>query len=186
MTMPYLIKAPLKLFFSEVNNNNRQSFEKEFNLTSEAEVDPIGYWVKLKKASGEIDDSLKVVVDMLVELNRKIDKLENILMQNNNKQLIILDFAIMIESIGFEHFQLDLKLLEAEQKINLILNNKNHENIYYGRVDLNVYPQRDVPILFKILDNGLCHIEKIHEKDERDWASYFRAKERVMIREGRK
>lgn len=171
---PYLVKTHLKLIYSEFNEFNSDIFNKEFITLSEVEVDPIGHWVKLKKASGEIDDSIKILVDMLVELNRKVERLEISLNQNNKKVYASLNFSDEVLSIGFEHFQL-------KENSNLVV-----DNLYYGRLNLQTYPPREFPIFFKFLQNGLCHIERIHERDEKDWASYFRAKERIMIREGRK
>jgi hypothetical protein len=168
---PYLIQAPIKINFSEINNENYKIFEHEFYSLSEAEADPIAHWIKLRKASGEIDDNLKIVVDMLVELNRKIDRLENIIKKDNIIKFVLLDFTGDIESIGFEYFKLSQNLSQDKK--------------YYGRINLNIYPPREIPMFFKVNDN-LCKIEKMHERDERDWASYLRAKERVIIREGRK
>ena len=46
---PYLIKAPIKINFSEINNENYKILEHEFYSLSEAEADPIAHWIKLKK-----------------------------------------------------------------------------------------------------------------------------------------
>ncbi len=170
MDKPYLVKTHIKIMYSIY----KTIFEKEFLNLSEAEVDSIGHWVKLKKASGEIDNSLKVVVDMLVELNRKIERLEHSLNQNHDKKLEELDFLDEVIFIGFEHFQL-------QETTNLKV-----DNLYYGRINLQTYPPREFPVFFRFLENGLCYIERMHERDEKDWASYFRAKERIMIREGKK
>jgi hypothetical protein len=74
--------------------------------------------------------------------------------------------------VGFHHFQI------ADQKLNI-------GKMYYGRIDFKVYPERDIPVFFKAIDENLVEIKKIHIKDETDWGTFFRARERVMIREQR-
>jgi hypothetical protein len=74
--------------------------------------------------------------------------------------------------VGFHHFQI------ADQKLDI-------GKMYYGRIDFKVYPERDIPVFFKAIDENLVEIKKIHVRDETDWGTFFRARERVMIREQR-
>jgi len=55
--------------------------------------------------------------------------------------------------------------------------------LYYGRVSMPVHPKRDVAIFFQAESKTLAKIVKIHERDEKEWASYMTARERVLIRE---
>jgi len=77
-----------------------------------------------------------------------------------------------IESIGFEHFKLKEPLLQAGK-------------VYYGRVAMPVHPKRDIGIFFKALSPQLAEIVKIHDRDEKEWAAYMTARERILIREAR-
>jgi len=172
MEKPYLVDAPLKITFEIVSEENREMFQKEFNSLSEAEADPIGHWLKIKKAKGETQDSDEVILELLVELNRKIDRLEQIIKGEESK-LIPLKNSGVIDSINFTQFQL--------KNIQL-----TPDTLYYGRVELKIYPQRDIPIFFKAVSNNLAEIDKMHNRDEQDWGIYFRARERVMIRERRR
>jgi len=172
MEQHYLVNAPMKLVYNSVSDENREIFDNEFQSLSESEIDPIGYWLKMKRAKGETQDSDEVILEILVELNRKIDKLEQ-LIKGEKSSLLSLSTEGTIEKINFTHFQI--------KDNNLIPN-----QLYYGRAELKVYPQRDMPIFFKAISNNLAEIQKIHHRDEQDWGSYFRARERVMIRERRK
>jgi hypothetical protein len=77
-----------------------------------------------------------------------------------------------IDSIGFEHFNLSKDILHAGVA-------------YYGRIEMPVHPKRDVGVFFKALSPTLVEIVKMHEADEKEWASYMTARERVQIREAR-
>ncbi len=170
--VPYLVKAPLVISFEKISEDREEEFEREFQSLSEVDSDAIGHWLKLQKAKGETGDTDEVVLNLLVELHRKIDKLEKIILKGD-KRLLKLDITSRIEEIGFHHFQLEESSFEENA-------------IYYGRVEMVTYPQRELPIFFKAVNTKLAKVNSIHEKDEVDWASYFRARERIMIRERRK
>lgn len=168
----YFVSAPLNITFEELDDNNKAIFNAEFNALSEVEIDPIGHWLKMKKAKGETEESDAVLLDLIMELHRKIDRLET-LIKGENIEIEPLEKIEKIESVGFNHFQLESTSLIKG-------------NIYYGRVSLKSYPQRDIPIFFKALSENIAIFDSIHERDEKDWGIYFRARERVMIREKRR
>ncbi|MBA1438424.1 MAG: hypothetical protein FAF05_05500, partial [Epsilonproteobacteria bacterium] len=55
--------------------------------------------------------------------------------------------------------------------------------IYYGRIEMPVHPKRDVGVFFEAQSPTLAHLVRMHERDEKEWAAYMTARERVMIRE---
>ena len=107
----------------------------------------------------------------MVELHRKIDGLE-MLIKNEKPKRVSLSYEAHIESIGFEHFKLKEELLETGE-------------LYYARILMPVHPKRDVGVFFKALDSSLAEIVKIHDRDEKEWAGYMTARERVLIREAK-
>jgi len=163
-----LVPAPINLVYDEVSNNP-EDFEREFNQMSESDDDSIGQWLKLAKARGETSESDPVMLNLMVELYRKMEKIEQILTMSTPKRLSLVNEA-MIESIGFEHFKLTEGVLEVGKK-------------YYGRVEMPIHPKRDIPIYFEAVDSSLAKIIQIHDRDEKEWASYMTARERVMIRQ---
>jgi hypothetical protein len=171
MERPYLVKASLDILFEEVTDIRKKEFNWEFSNLTELEVDPIGHWLKMKKAKGETQDSDEVLIELVVDLHRKVDKLEK-LIQGKVEKLLDLKNSAIIDMVGFHHFQI------ADQKLDI-------GKMYYGRIDFKVYPERDIPVFFKAIDENLVEIKKIHIKDETDWGTFFRARERVMIREQR-
>ncbi|MGM0622439.1 MAG: hypothetical protein ACQESH_00285 [Campylobacterota bacterium] len=165
--MPRLVKAPIEIEF-DLFNSNQKVFEREYHSLTETDNDPVGQWIKLAKAKGETDVD-EVLLKLIVELHRKVDKLTEII-KDEVPQKVKLSHHELIDSIGFEHFSFEKPILQKE-------------GIYYGRVLMPIFPQKDVPVIFKAQSQTLAHIIKIHSGDEKEWAAYFTARERVMIRE---
>jgi hypothetical protein len=169
---PYLVEAPLSLQIEEVSEERLEDFKREFQSLSEIDSDAIGHWMKMQKARGATAETDEAVLNLLVELYRKIDKLEKIITKGE-KRLLPLSTDVRIEKIGFHNFEL--------KEANLVSGKS-----YYGRINMITYPQRELPIFFKATDSQLAEITEIHNRDENDWATYFRARERIMIRERKK
>lgn len=165
-----LVAAHISMAFDELSIDE-EGFNKEFSQLSESDDDPISQWLKLAKGRGETTESDPVLLNLIVELHRKIDSLEMFLKDEKPKR-VSLRYKVDIESIGFEHFKVSEDMFEAGVE-------------YYGRVEMPVHPKRDVAIFFKALDSTLAEITKIHERDEKEWGVYLTARERVLIREAK-
>lgn len=166
MNTPRLVKAPISLVYDVANNDLH---EREYHTLSEADDDAIGQWLKLAKARGETSESDPIALKLLVELHRKIDNLER-LIKNEKPSRVALSSCANIDSIGFGYFKLEDESLEQGTK-------------YYGRITMPTYPQREIGVFFISIDSSLAKIEKIHDRDEKEWGAYVTARERVMIRE---
>ena len=166
MSTPRLVKAPISLVYDIAN---AELHEREYHSLSEADDDAIGQWLKLAKAKGETSESDPVALRLLVELHRKVDSLER-LIKNEKSPRIGLSSSAQIESIGFGYFYLEEAALQEDES-------------YYGRITMPTYPQREIGVFFKAVDNNLAKLEKIHDRDEKEWGAYVTARERVMIRE---
>jgi len=165
-----LVPTHISMTYDKLSTNE-ENFKKEFSQLSESDDDPISQWLKLAKGRGETAESDPVLLNLIVELHRKIDALEMYL-KNEKPKRVYLQHKIDIESIGFEHFKVNADIFEAGVE-------------YYGRVEMPVHPKRDVPIFFKAIDPSLAEITKIHERDEKEWGAYLTARERVLIREAK-
>jgi len=165
---PRLVPAPISILFSKMSVD-KKAYEREFNQLSESDDNPINQWLKLAKARGETYDTDPVLLQLIVELHKKLDALEMFL-KNETPKRVSLTSKALIDEIGFEHFNLSEEVLEKGR-------------IYYGRVEMPVYPKRDIGIFFKALNPTLAKIVKMHERDEREWSAYMTARERVLIRE---
>jgi hypothetical protein len=165
-----LVSAPISLVYSE-ESLDKEAYLREFSLLSESDDNPINQWLKLAKGRGETNETDPVLLNLVVELHRKIDALEMFL-KNETPVRVSMTHKIKIESIGFDHFKIESADLEPGKA-------------YYGRVEMPVHPKRDVPIFFRAVDESLCEIVKIHERDEKEWGVYLTARERVLIREAK-
>ena len=165
---PRLVPAPISILFSKVSVD-KKAYEREFNQLSESDDNPINQWLKLAKARGETYDTDPVLLQLIVELHKKLDALEMFL-KNETPKRVSLTSKALIDEIGFEHFNLSEEILEKGR-------------VYYGRVEMPVYPKRDIGIFFKAINPTLAKIVKMHERDEREWSAYMTARERVLIRE---
>ncbi len=165
-----LIPAPISLVYSEASLD-KEAFLREYSQLSESDDDPISQWLKLAKGRGETSETDPVLLNLVVELHRKIDALEMFL-KNETPKRVSLTSQTKIESIGFDHFKLESDVLEEGKE-------------YYGRVEMPVHPKRDVAVFFKALDKSLVQITKIHERDEKEWGVYLTARDRVLIREAK-
>ncbi len=162
-----LIEAPLEMVFESVSADP-QEYEREYVHLGESEDDALGQWLRNARAKGETGDSDPVVIHLLVELYRKMDRLENLLTHTTPKR-VSLSRAGAIGRIGFEHFEFVGALL-------------NPGEYYYGRVELPVYPKRETALFFEALSPVLAKISRIHPRDENEWGAYMMARERAMIR----
>ena len=165
-----LVKAPINILFS-MTSLDEDIYQREYQQLSESDENPINQWLKQAKARGDTVETDPVLLNLVVELHRKIDALEQFLRNEEPVRISLTDKA-EIESIGFEHFKLSSDILEEGR-------------LYYGRVEMPVHPKRDVAIFFEAVDESLAHITKIHDRDERDWGAYLTARERVLIREAK-
>ena len=170
MSRPRLVPAPISIVFSEIQEN-KEEFLREFHKLSESDENPINQWLKTAKARGETADTDPVLLQLIVELHNKIDALEMFLKDEKPVRLSLLNSA-EIDSIGFEHFNLAKNVLVQNRE-------------YYGRIEMPVHPKRDVGVFFTAQSESLARTTKIHERDEKEWASYMTARERVLIREAK-
>jgi len=165
-----LVLAPISIVFSAVGDD-REIYEREYHQLGESDDNALHQWLKLAKARGETADTDPVLLNLIVELHNKFDALEMFL-KNEAPKRVSLSVKADIESIGFEHFNLQDCLLDEGKE-------------YYGRVEMPVHPKRDIGIFFVAQSQTLAHITKIHERDEKEWSAYLTARERVLIREAR-
>lgn len=144
-------------------------FRKEFDKLSELEDDAIGQWLKMAKARGETKESDTVLINLIMELHRKVDSLTNIV-KNEDRVLEALSKKTPVTGLGHGFFQSEGAAFEVGRE-------------YYGRIDLAVFPTRTMGFYFEAKEQDICMIKLMHERDIRDWDSYVAARERTLIRE---
>ncbi|MFA6192340.1 MAG: hypothetical protein WC665_08315 [Sulfurimonas sp.] len=167
---PRLVPAQINISFSEAASE-AEAYENEYYKLIESDNNPINQWVKHAKTRGDVHGTDPILLNLLVELHNKIDALERFL-KHEEPSMVPLATKAHIDSIGFEHFNLDTPLLSVGTQ-------------YYGRVAMPVHPKRDIGIFFEALSPTLAAIVRTHEKDEAEWATYLTSRERLLIREAK-
>lgn len=163
------INAPLSLDF-DLYSPRYDAFEREYVLLSQSVEDPALEWVKLAKARGETDDTDTVLLDLMIELYKKLERIEAKL-DGKTPHYEPLTISCHIDEIGFEHLHIVTPLAVGE--------------IYYARADLPVFPKRIVPLFFRALEPHIAVIERMHDRDKADWDAYIVRREREIIKESR-
>jgi hypothetical protein len=166
------IPAVLTIHFERMSDARSELFRREYIGLSEYEEDAIGQWLKIAKARGETQDTDEVLLNLLVELHKKVDEL-TALVKNEEKKLLSLKETTQILEIGFEHVKIEEPLFDAGRE-------------YYARIEMPIFPKREMALYLKGVDAYIAEIILMHEKDLRDWNAYVVAKERAMIREMKK
>lgn len=162
-----LIEAPLEIAF-DLDSLNPGEFGREYIQLSEVENDAIAQWLRNAKGKGEMSEGDGVVVQLLVELYRKIDRLEQALLHTAPKR-VPLSCNGKIGRIGYEHFELiEPQLISGEY--------------YYGRLEMPVHPMREVGFYFEAQSPTLAKMVRMHQKDLNEWGIYMMARERAIIR----
>ena len=159
-----LIKAYINFEFDEYNDK----FQKEFDTLGSESDDPIGQFIKLAKARGETRDTDPILLELLIALNRKMDELSAYI-KNEQKEFLPLKYKTEINGVGFEGFSINEPILENKK--------------YYGRMDLPVFPERKVAVIFEGIDEKRAKILHMHDRDIKDYNAFITARERAIIRE---
>ncbi len=162
------VEVSLKIEYS-LASKDAVSFRREYDALSEIDDDPVGHWLKIAKARGETKDSDRVLINLLVELHRKVDNLTKIV-NNEVQEFLPLDTSEFLRAVGHGFFiaQNDIFTPQSE---------------YYGRINLPVFPERKVAFYFTALDKNTAKITIMHDRDIKDWDGYIAARERALIRE---
>ncbi len=165
-----LVSAPISIVF-DLSEADHDAMIREYHQLSESDDDPIAQWLKRAKGRGDTAESDPVLLNLMVELHRKIDHIEQ-LIKNETPQRVALSQHAMIEAIGYGYFKFKESVLVPGTS-------------YYGRIEMPVHPKHDIAVFFSAEDAKMAKITKIHERDEKEWAAYLTARERVLIREMR-
>lgn len=165
-----LVSVNISIDFCIINEDNTKNIRREFESLSEDNNDPISRWAKLARSRGDMSESEGILLSLIIELHRKIDKLEQLIEQKQDTH-ISLEFNNKISQIGHEYFQLQDNVIENKK--------------LYGRLQMPVFPKRQIPIYFSHHKEDIYKIDFMHNRDTVDYDSYIKARERALIRESR-
>lgn len=163
-----LVKASLQIAYEEGDSENKE-FIKEYYGLIQLNNDPLGIWLRSPQIRKASDESDQVLLTLLVELHHKIDTLTQMI-KSPEPLHILLKGEGNLQAIGHGYFQFEKAVLQKGKT-------------YYGRIDMPIFPRRQMPLFFEAMSEDMGKIILMHEDDEQDWSSYMVACERVMIRQ---
>lgn len=109
-----LIATSLKIEFDSANIS-AENFAREFNKLTKSDDDPVGEWLRMARAKkGANNDDFSIVLDLLVEIYRKLGALENAI-NNIAKEYAPLRYCGEIETIGHGCFVLRADSIKTNQ-----------------------------------------------------------------------
>jgi hypothetical protein len=161
------VDVSVDMQFEKCKDKN-SSFEKEFLTLTHDEDDAIGQWLRTMRSRGELGDSDPVMINLMIELYRKMDRIEKAL-SGYVPSRVSLNSSAILEKMGLEYFELASPVLETSCS-------------YYGRVELPSFPKREMALFFEAISPIRAKITRIHLRDADEWSIYMTARERVMIR----
>lgn len=109
-----LIATSLKIEFDSANIS-AENFAREFNKLTKSDDDPVGEWLRMARAKkGGSGDDFNIVLDLLVEIYRKLGALENAI-NNISKEYAPLRYCGEIETIGHGCFAIRADSIKINQ-----------------------------------------------------------------------
>ncbi|PAF44348.1 hypothetical protein [Helicobacter sp. 11S02629-2] len=163
-----LVETRLKLELS-LSTDSQNAFEAEFSDISFNQVNPVDRWINNIYSRSEARDSDPLVLELLCELYKKIDRLEMAL-SKESKSFLELKYERFSTFLGHGVIVLeDSKDLELSKE-------------YYARLSLPVFPTREVPLFATLESDNVLKICKMGKKDIEDFDNYIALVERENIR----
>lgn len=83
-----LVEASLEITY-DLLEGNEDTFEKEFNRNDDHNDDAIGQWLRSAKVKGDTSESDPLVLNLMVELFRKMDRLENLILGKTSNRIAL-------------------------------------------------------------------------------------------------
>lgn len=159
-----IVESKIGLSILEVSEIGGDSL-KEFNQLNQKEEAGIDKWLKLAK--GREYDGDEVILELVAEVYKKLERIEEHLFAHRSN-LLPLTQNVQTCCIGHEALCFDQALCEGK--------------IYYARMDLPVFPNKLIPFYFKMLTPHIAQIVKMGDLHTRSYDSYVVECERIGIR----
>ncbi|WP_305862755.1 hypothetical protein [Helicobacter cholecystus] len=143
-------------------------FLQEYIALNQIEESGIEKWLKLSKGRDYEGD--EVMLELLVEMYKKLERLEQKLSIKENPY-IPLELSLKTHSIGHSVLCFEEELQEG--------------GLYYARCELPVFPTKIIPLFFVMLTPFVAKITKIGQSHNHSYDAYVVECERMEIRSKR-
>ena len=162
-------KCSLSVAYEHINEQRAQSYEEEFAALAGFEQSPMLKWIKTMHSKNTLSEAGMVIVEILTEMYKKLDKLERLL-THKEENLLPLACEGRLAFVG--HNALCLGAGQSFGEIGSRI---------YARVFVPLFPERIVGIFAKVLHPQIAQIEHIHIKNRTYFDTFVAECERSMI-----
>lgn len=160
-----IIFGGISLALSQVEDLEENAFIQEYFRLNQQEEGGIDRWLKLAK--GRDYDGDEVMLELLLEVYKKLERIEQKL-NKDSSNLKPLEIERLTHSIGHGVLCFDKELQEG--------------GLYYGRMDLPVFPNKLIPFFMQMLTPTIGKIVKMGQTHIKAYDSYVVECERLQIR----
>ena len=163
-----IVRCGIGIELEEVEEIGGQSLQ-EFDHLNQLEESGLDRWIRF--VCGRDYEGDEVMLGLLVELYKKLDRLEKRLLKEDCGMLKLAQ-KTQVHHIGHQILCVQDELVKGK--------------IYYGRIDLPVFPYQVIPLYLQMLTENIGRVIKMGASHTRSYDSYVVECERMEIREKRK
>ncbi len=166
-----LVDAHLQIELQALDDSIELDATQEYNAITQLHNNSIDKWLsslKAKSSDCKCGGSTAILGEMLVHIYKKLEHIEN-LIAGSAVQYIPLHHSTHTTQLGHGVILLDSLQLKLETQ-------------YYVRLFLPVFPVRCVPLFAVAKGEGILQIQKMAERDLKDYDSYIVSVEREMLK----
>lgn len=164
-------RCHLKLAYEYVEEQKSHLYEEEFFSLAAFSETPMLKWIKTMHSKSALSEENMIIVEILTEMYKKLDKLERIL-THQDQNLLPLSHEARLGFVGH-----DALCLDERQSFGEIVG----QGMIYARVFVPLFPERIVGIFAKVLHPQIAKIEHIHIKNRTYFDTFVADCERSMI-----
>ncbi|WP_027327604.1 hypothetical protein [Helicobacter pametensis] len=162
-----IIERRLNLALLEVKDIDGESLQ-EFSYLNQKEEMGIEKWLKIAK--GRDYDGDEVMLELLLEMYKKLERIEQKIFSEDSS---LLTLPIQTQTLGIGHEF--LCLAESFES----------ERIYYARLDLPIFPSKIIPLYCQMLTPNIAKIIKMGSLHTKSYDHYIAECERLEIQKKR-
>lgn len=160
-----IVRCVINVGIKEVQEIDGESLF-EFSQLNQLEESGVEKWLKLAK--NKDDEGDEVLLELLLEVYKKLEKIEKKLFFDNDGMLKL------SETIQTHHIGHGILCFQKALKSG---------GIYYGRIDLPIFPSKLVPFYMEMLTPNIAKIIRMGATHTKSYDSYVAECERIEIRE---
>lgn len=164
-------RCHLHLAYEYIQAQKISLYEEEFSTLAIFSEAPILKWIKTMHSKSALGEENVVIIEILTEMYKKLERLEQIL-THKEQELLPLAHKAKLRFVGHDALCLDEDQSFGDYK---------GENAIYVRMFVPFFPERTLGIFARVLHPQVAKIEHIHIKNRTYFDTFVAECERGMI-----